>query len=165
MKRLINPWLREPGYFCFGCAPENKAGVRMKFYSDGDDVVSIWHPEQQFQGWIDTLHGGIQSVLLDEICAWVVMVKYNITGVTSKMETRFMKPISTKEPYLVIRASEVEKRRNLVTINAVIMNPAGEICSKAQCLYFTFPSDKEMADSVPEIGEEITLDEVIAANE
>ena len=83
MKKLNNPWAKLPGYFCFGCAPDNKAGVRMKFFSDGNDVISVWSPEQQFQGWIDTLHGGIQSVLVDEICAWVVMLNYNTTGVTS----------------------------------------------------------------------------------
>ena len=70
MKRLTNPWRDIPGYFCFGCAPDNKAGVRMSFYSDGDDVVSVWKPEQQFQGWLDTLHGGIQAVMLDEISKW-----------------------------------------------------------------------------------------------
>ena len=44
---------------------------------------------------IDTLHGGIQAVLLDEICAWVVLRKLQTTGVTSKMETRYMKPVNT----------------------------------------------------------------------
>lgn len=58
------------GYNCFGCAPNNEAGVKMEFYEDGDEVISIWKPQPQFQGWIDTLHGGIQAVLLDEICAW-----------------------------------------------------------------------------------------------
>ena len=102
MKKLTNPWCEIPGYFCFGCAPDNKAGVRMSFYSDGDDVVSVWKPEQQFQGWLDTLHGGIQAVMLDEICAWVVMRNCNATGVTSKMETRYLKPVSTKDSYRFI---------------------------------------------------------------
>ena len=47
------------GYNCFGCAPNNEAGVKMEFYEDGDEVISIWKPQPQFQGWIDTLHGGI----------------------------------------------------------------------------------------------------------
>lgn len=66
------------GYNCFGCAPNNEAGVKMEFYEDGDEVISIWKPQPQFQGWIDTLHGGIQAVLLDEICAWVVCVNYRL---------------------------------------------------------------------------------------
>ena len=47
----------------------------MEFYEDGDEVVSIWKPRPEYQGWIDTLHGGIQAVLMDEICAWVVLRK------------------------------------------------------------------------------------------
>jgi hypothetical protein len=83
MKKIINPWKDLEGYNCFGCAPNNEAGVRMEFYEDGDEIVSIWKPRPEYQGWIDTLHGGIQAVLLDEICAWVVLRKLQTTGVTS----------------------------------------------------------------------------------
>ena len=73
----------------------------MEFYEDGNEVISIWKPQPQFQGWIDTLHGGIQAVLLDEICAWVVLRKLQTTGVTSKMETRYMKPVNTNDSYCI----------------------------------------------------------------
>ncbi len=55
MKKIINPWKGMEGYNCFGCAPNNEAGVKMEFYEDGDEVISIWKPQPQFQGWIDTL--------------------------------------------------------------------------------------------------------------
>ena len=64
MKKIINPWLHKEGYYCFGCAPNNEAGVKMEFYEDGDDVVSIWKPEAKYQGCINTLNVGIQAVLL-----------------------------------------------------------------------------------------------------
>ena len=67
MKKIINLWLGIDGYFCFGCAPDNEAGVKMEFYEDGDEIVSIWKPEQKYQSWINTLHGGIQAVLLSVI--------------------------------------------------------------------------------------------------
>ena len=28
-------------------------------------VVSVWSPRPEYQGWIDTLRGGIQAVLMD----------------------------------------------------------------------------------------------------
>lgn len=43
MKKIINPWKGLEGYNCFGCAPNNEAGVRMEFYEDGDEIVSIWN--------------------------------------------------------------------------------------------------------------------------
>ena len=41
----------------------------MEFYEDGDYIVSTWHPEHNYQGWVDTMHGGILSTLIDEVCA------------------------------------------------------------------------------------------------
>lgn len=110
----------------------------MEFYEDGDEVISIWKPQPQFQGWIDTLHGGIQAVLLDEICAWVILRKMQTTGVTSKMETRYMKPISTNDSHIVLRASIKEVKRNIILVDAAIYNNKEELCTKALCTYFTF---------------------------
>ena len=44
MKKIINPWKGLEGYNWFGCAPNNEAGIKMEFYEDGDEVVSIWKP-------------------------------------------------------------------------------------------------------------------------
>lgn len=142
MKKIINPWLGVEGYFCFGCAPDNEAGVKMEFYEDGDEIVSIWKPEAKYQSWIDTLHGGIQALLLDEICGWVVSRKLQTTGVTSKMETRYLKPVSTKDDHLVIRASIKEQRRNIVIIEASLYNSQQVLCSQAVCTYFTLSPEK-----------------------
>lgn len=142
MKKIINPWKNMKGYNCFGCAPENSAGVKMEFYEDGDEIVSIWKPRPEYQGWIDTLHGGIQAVLLDEICAWVVLRKLQTTGVTSKMETRYRKAVSTNDAYVVLRASIKEVKRNILLIEAKLYNQQGEVCTEALCTYFTFPQEK-----------------------
>lgn len=142
MKKIINPWLGVEGYFCFGCAPDNEAGVKMEFYEDGDEIVSIWKPEAKYQSWLNTLHGGIQALLLDEICGWVVSRKLQTTGVTSKMETRYLKPVSTEDEYLVLRASIKEQRRNIVTIEASLYNSQQVLCSQAVCTYFTLSQEK-----------------------
>ena len=142
MKNIINPckWLE--GYNCFGCAPNNEAGIKMEFYEDGDEVVSIWKPRPEYQGWINTLHGGIQAVLMDEICAWVILRKLQTTGVTSKMETRYRKSVSTTDSHIVLRASIKEVKRNIVIIEAKLYNKDGEVCTEAVCTYFTFSHEK-----------------------
>ena len=142
MKKIINPWKGLEGYNCFGCAPNNEAGIKMEFYEDGDEVVSIWKPRPEYQGWINTLHGGIQAVLMDEICAWVILRKLRTTGVTSKMETRYRKPVSTTDSHIVLRASIKEVKRNIVIIEAKLYNKDGEVCTEAVCTYFTFSHEK-----------------------
>ena len=76
MKRIFNPWEGMEGYHCYGCDPHSPQGLRMEFYEDGDDIVSVWKPRPEFQGWVDTLHGGIQATLADEISSWVVFRKF-----------------------------------------------------------------------------------------
>jgi acyl-coenzyme A thioesterase PaaI-like protein len=167
MKKLLNPWTNIPGYNCFGCSPANPAGVHMNFYADGDDVVCLWHPQPQFQGWLNTLHGGIESVLLDEISAWEVMYRFGVTGVTSRMETRFRRGISTEEPYLLLRARLVEHQRNLVAVHATITDPSGRLCTEATCQYFVFTKEQAekrgiyVSTCLPE-GEDVTLEDLIA---
>lgn len=146
MKKIINPWKKTEGYNCFGCSPNNPVGVHLEFYEDGDEIISTWQPRPEYQGWLNTLHGGIQSVLLDEISGWVVFRKLQTGGVTSKMETRFRKSISTNEPFLTLRASLREQRRNLAIIDAKLYNSQGEVCTEATCTYFTFPREKAEQD-------------------
>ena len=142
MKKIINPFVHLEGYNCFGCAPQNPLGVKMEFYEDDNDIVSFWQPQSEYQGWLNTLHGGIQSVLLDEICGWVVMRKLQTAGVTSKMETRFLHPVRTDGGQITLRAHIVEQRRNLITIDAALTDADGKLCSTARCTYFAFPRAK-----------------------
>ena len=58
MRKIKNPWIGKEGYNCFACAPHNESGLKMEFFEDGEDVVSIWKPQTQYQGWIDTLFCG-----------------------------------------------------------------------------------------------------------
>ena len=75
LKKIINPWRSNPQYHCFGCCPDNPIGLHMEFYEDGDYIVSTWHPSTHYQGWVNTMHGGILSTLIDEVCG-----SYNGTG-------------------------------------------------------------------------------------
>ena len=165
MKKIINPWDKLAGYYCFGCSPANEYGVKMEFYEDGDEVVSVWEPDPHYQGFLHTMHGGVQSVLLDEICGWTVFRKLQTAGMTSKMETRFRKAVSTDCGYLLLRASLREQKRNLALVEARLYNDRGELCTEALCTYFTFPKEKaerEMYFRCCEVAaEEVSLDDLI----
>lgn len=165
MRLIKNPWLGVEGYHCFGCCPDNPLGVQMQFYEDGDDVVCFWHPKDDYQSWENTLHGGIQSVLLDEICGWVVFHKLQTSGVTAKMETRFRKPIAIRQQYIELRAHLREKRRNIAIVDGEIRCAEGEILVECTCTYFTFDAE-HAPQQVPfrpteTIGEELSKEDII----
>lgn len=158
MRKIKNPWLQKEGYHCFGCCPDNPAGVHMEFFEDGDEVVCFWLPQAHFQGWVDTLHGGIQSTLIDEIASWVVFRKLQTTGVTNKLEVKFMKPIMTTENQITLRARLVEMKRQVAFIEVKVYNSQEELCTEGKAVYFTVNQEKarEMGFSTCELeGEEL----------
>lgn len=136
MKKIVNPWQGLDGYMCFGCAPGNPSGLHMEFFEDEEDIVAFWKPDGQYQGWLDTLHGGIQATLMDELAGWVVMRKLQTSGVTSRLDAKFVKAISTREFELTIRGRIKDRKRNAVFIETEIYNAAGELCTRADLIYF-----------------------------
>ena len=146
MKKIKNPWahLADKGYNCFACAPSNPYGLKMEFYEDGDDIVSIWEPHTNFQGWLNTLHGGIQATLMDEIGGWIIARKFQTSGMTTNLNVKYKKPVPTGENTTIeIRAHAKEVKRNFVFIEATISHN-GETCSIAEMTYYCFP--KEIAE-------------------
>lgn len=154
MKKIKNGWLNEPKYNCFGCCPTNPIGLHMEFYEDGDEIVSLWTPRPEFQGWIGVLHGGIQATLCDEIASWVIFRKLHTTGVTARMEVRYLKSISVEEHHLTLRAHLVALRRTLADIEVTVQTPNGDICTKMQCTYMIVPPQKAAQEGFPEFGDE-----------
>lgn len=142
IKRIINPWVGSEGYNCFGCSPDNPFGLHLCLYEDGDDIMTKWKPSNMYSGWIRTLHGGIQALLLDEVCGWVCTRKVQLAGVTSKLEIQYKHPISTSEPELTIRGHIRERKRNIIFIEATITDSTGKICTTASSTFFAFSKEK-----------------------
>lgn len=69
MKKLNNPFVDRADYYCFGCSPKNDIGLKMEFYEDGEYIKSYWKPDMRYQGYKNILHGGVQTLLMDEIAS------------------------------------------------------------------------------------------------
>ena len=142
MIRLKNPYTGKPGYNCFGCSPHNHEGLRMEFFEDGEEVVSVWKPHAQFEGWHDVLHGGIQSTLMDEIASWVVFVKLETAGMTYQLHTKFRAPVVVSKGPVTLRARLKELKRNIASIEVDLFDGEGKPCSHSVVDYFTLPPEK-----------------------
>jgi uncharacterized protein (TIGR00369 family) len=142
MKKIVNPWAGEPSYHCFGCDPNSEHGLRMEFFEDGEYVVSHWQPRSELQGWRDTLHGGVQATLADEIASWVVFRKFQTSGVTSRMEVKYKKPVKITAEPITLRARAVKQMRNVVDIDVELYDAQGELCTIATCVYFLFSKQR-----------------------
>lgn len=147
MKKIKNPWLHlvDEGYNCFGCAPNNPWGLKLEAYEDGEEIVALWTAHDNYQGWVKTLHGGIQATLLDEIAGWLVFRKLQTAGQTVRLNMKYRKPIPTGDDVqLKVSARLVEMKRNLAVITAEITYN-NEICSSADITYYCFSKEDAAA--------------------
>ena len=170
MREILNPWLTTAGYNCYGCCPGNPIGAQMHFYEEEPDelygdIVSVWQPTQNHQSWINTLHGGMQATLLDEVCGWVVFKKLQTSGVTARFELKYKHAVSTINGPLVLRARLKSERHRVAVVEGELQNTEGETLTTCECTYFAFPADKaaEMGFVQATLSNtDYTLDEAIA---
>jgi uncharacterized protein (TIGR00369 family) len=141
-RKILNPYIGLDGYNCFGCCPSNKHGLRMEFYEESDYVVSNWKPGDQFSGYKQVLHGGIQATLMDEITAWIIQVKLKTAGVTAGMDVRFIKPVFVSESNITVKAKIDKVIKKIAVIKAELYNSAMELCSEGLIRYYIYPTDE-----------------------
>lgn len=139
MRKINNPYDSIDEHFCFACSKKNPIGLQLEFYEDGDEIIAFWNPSKEYTGFYNVLHGGIQSVLMDEIAAWCVQIKQKTAGVTSKLETRYKKPVYIDKGEIQLRSKITEIKRNLVTVRVQLLNAENELCSEGEVQYYTFP--------------------------
>lgn len=142
MKKLINPYLNKEGYNCFGCSPTNPIGLHLEFWEDGDDVVATWSPNVNYDGWVETLHGGIISTLIDEVANWVLSRKLQSAGVTTKLEVKFRRPVSTRDSHVTLRGHIVGQTRNFYTVQVTLHDSQGNLCDVGEATYCMFDQER-----------------------
>ena len=144
MKKIINPYLGIDAdlYNCFACAPHNPNGLKMEFYEDGDDIVCLWTPNRNFEGWHNTLHGGIQATLIDETAGWVISRKFQTSGMTTALNIKYLKSVASGSDHQIeIRACVREVKRTFVFLDVKLMCD-GELCSTADVTFYCFSKQR-----------------------
>ncbi len=117
---------------CFGCGPANPAGLGMRFWTDAAHVYSFLSLPETMCGWGRIAHGGILSVLLDEIMGWTVICLLRKIGVTKNMRTRFIKPVRVGEELTVVgEILDSPSERQALTRGA-IYSAGGVLCAEAE---------------------------------
>lgn len=122
----------------------------MEFYEDGDYVVTKFKPTRDYESWYNTLHGGIQALLIDETAGWVVCRKLQTNGVTSKMNMEYLKPVSSQLDEITVRAKISKMMRNVAFIEAELMDADNTVLTRAELIYFCTPKFKLNEDNFHE---------------
>jgi len=85
---------------CLVCGVENVAGLHGRFLELEDgELLGVFEPRAEHQGYPGRLHGGIASAILDETIGRAITVAHPDTwGVTAELTVRYRRPIPLDVP-------------------------------------------------------------------
>jgi acyl-coenzyme A thioesterase PaaI-like protein len=121
---------------CWGCGRNNKFGLHIKSYWDGDEAVAHFTPQEHFTGHKGVLNGGIIATLMDCHCMGLAMAHAHreegrqigsqplITYVTASLKVDYLKPTPLNGQPLELRA-RVERVEGRKTYMACRLLAAG----------------------------------------
>lgn len=127
---------------CFGCGKENPIGAKLKFYEDSENSIqTTFTAPETWGGWGEIIHGGLQTVLLDEISAWTAISLLSIYGLTVKAKIEFFHPVYINEK-LTIKSKIEEVKGKDILISSFIMTEDEMICTKGLFTFRTIQKEK-----------------------
>ena len=131
---------------CFVCGLKNSSGLSASFFEvEGNQLVALFTPCEEHQGYPGRLHGGLAATILDETIGRAMNIQQDeIWGFTVELKVRYRKPIPLGEDLRVVGRITKENRRMFEGSGEILL-PDGEIAVEGFGKYFKTPLD-DIAD-------------------
>jgi len=118
---------------CFGCNPNNEAGLKMEFYTNKEtNAVYSWLTiPDHVSGWANIVHGGIITTILDEAMGWTSLLILKEFFLTKTLTTDFFQPVYIGQEICVVGFVSEFKNDREVTVQAAIYDSNGRLAARA----------------------------------
>jgi uncharacterized protein (TIGR00369 family) len=128
---------------CVVCGIENEAGLKGRFFAvDGGELVGVFKPLVEHQGYPGRMHGGLVSAILDETIGRAVSISEGQTwGVTIEFTVKFRKPVPLDREIKAIGRITRDSRRIFEGTGEIVLDD-GTIAAEAQGKYVKMPIDE-----------------------
>ena len=130
-----------PNGICFGCGVANEKGLRIRSFTDGEEVTAEWTAELHHQAFPGMLSGGIVGTLLDCHSNWTaahfLMKKLGKTEpdctVTANYSVKLLRP-TPSDATIKLVARVVDSTEDRATVEAELI-ANDKICATCKGLF------------------------------
>jgi acyl-coenzyme A thioesterase PaaI-like protein len=131
---------------CFVCGLQNSAGLHASFYEvEGSQLVALFTPCEEHQGYPGRMHGGLAATILDETIGRSLMIDQDeVWGVTIDFQVRYKKPVPLHQELRVVGRINKDTRRIFEGTGEILL-PDGTIAVEGSGKYLKLPLD-DIAD-------------------
>lgn len=86
---------------CFGCGPDNPAGIALQVYRAGDEVLGDVTFAPKHAGAHGVVHGGVLATACDDLMAFLLYVLQQ-PAVTRSLQVDYLAPVPVGEPHRLV---------------------------------------------------------------
>lgn len=129
---------------CFVCGTDNGFGLKSSFYELEDgQLMAIFQPVDQHQGYPGRLHGGIAATILDETIGRAIMINCSDTiwGVTVDFSMKLRKPVPLDGEIRVLARIVSEGKRSFQGEGEILW-PDGQVAVEGKGKYLKMDIEK-----------------------
>lgn len=127
---------------CMVCGRDNPLGLQGRFYElDDGELLGVFTPREEHQGYPGRLHGGISSAMLDEtIGRAVTIARPDAWGVTVELTVKYRRPVPLDEEIRVVGRITRDTTR-LFEGSGELLLADGSVAVEARGRYLRLPLD------------------------
>jgi uncharacterized protein (TIGR00369 family) len=129
---------------CLVCGLKNPYGLMAAFHEmENGELVALFTPHDEHQGYPGLLHGGITTAILDETIGRAIVIRHpeDIWGVTVSVQVRFRRPIPLNQQLRVIGRVTRDARRFFEGSGELYL-PDGRVAAEATGRYMRLPLEQ-----------------------
>jgi len=137
-----------PRQCCFGCGPENPAGLQLKFEigPDGNSYVCEFELGSSFVGPPGHAHGGIIATILDEAMGKANKLE-NKVALTRRIEVEYFRPVPLGQP-LVAEGRIIRMTGRALYNFGELRNAKGVILARSRGKFLTIDAEEMFAEEL-----------------
>ena len=129
-REMPNDWIGQ----CFGCSRTNEQGLKLRFWLSEHGCFTRCIIPDYLCGLEGVVHGGITTLLLDEIAQWVLIACLGKMGVTHELSVRFFKPVLTNVE-LRVEGQIIKQEGKSAVIHSAMYSPDNVLLAEGEISY------------------------------
>ena len=116
---------------CFGSSKTSPLNKKLDLYTDGEILYTQFKPNSNHMGWGGVVHGGIFSVILEELLGLEAVFKTKQACVATSITVNFQGPTSFDDVYTLIARLESGRDNHQIDVIGEVYNSGNILCLSA----------------------------------
>ena len=116
-----------PNYWpgnCFGCSRYNLQGLHLRFWLSEKGCFTRCNIPEHLCGIDGLVHGGIITMLLEEVAQWSIIAHLGRFGITREISVRYLRHVPTNSD-IAVEAQIIKKDEKYVVLHSTVNNSDG----------------------------------------